>query len=144
MTAPSYVKAINDIDAFRKHLAETFEENHQKALAEFGPAIEIDVDDVKFWRFTGMVDISTSLSLVALDLSDLVDVIYEGKLCGSAVLRYEGPWLMADCVVDAAIPARLDFENGESLYLLPVMGANQMQIVHNRPYDYIEPITKTP
>lgn len=129
---------------FMDDLVKHFQEVHDQNVVEFGPAEEIREEDVKIWRFSGMVDIETSLVLSSLDTTDLCEVLYQGVLCGSAVLRKEGPWLMADCVVDAAIPARLDFENGEKLYLHPVRGTNQLQLTSQRPFEHIEPITSTP
>jgi hypothetical protein len=59
------------------------------------------------------------------------------KLIGSAVLYREGSSLFAECVVTRNIPERLDYENGEPLYLNPHTIWTGEQIIGEEEHDKV-------
>lgn len=105
-----------------KQLQAQLAADHQSRVDNFGvPDRFIQSDDVKFWRFGGVV-VPDVLRNERFSWPDLVPVKSGETQIGVARIFPYGPDLVASVSADFACPERLDWELGVDFSLMPFFG----------------------
>jgi hypothetical protein len=101
-----------------EELKQQFQERHQQAVNEFGPAERlIDTNAVKTWHTKTVVDHVSDFDGISYDYENPIPVYSGDKQVGSALLTIEGYAVKAELFTEYGVPERLDVENGNSVYI---------------------------